>query len=86
MCAYKPPPKTLPGFPQAKATKPKTPIDGTGNKLRKRWVDPDDGTIYEWDYLHGTVERYDRQGRHLGEYDQNGDKKQGPKRNRRIKP
>jgi hypothetical protein len=25
--------------------------------------------IYEWDYQHGTVERYDRLGRHLGEFD-----------------
>jgi Cytotoxic len=25
--------------------------------------------IYEWDYLHGTVEMYDGLGRHLGEYD-----------------
>jgi hypothetical protein len=36
--------------------------------IRRRWRDPD-GTIYEWDYQHGTVEVYDRHGSHLGEYE-----------------
>jgi hypothetical protein len=85
LCAYKVPPKTLPGFPKAKATKPKTPIGPKGDKKRKRWKDPD-GTIYEWDYLHGTVEKYDKRGKHLGEYDQNGSKRKGPERDQRIDP
>jgi hypothetical protein len=38
------PPKTLPGFPDAKRAKAKTPRPGG---LRKRWKDRD-GTIYEW--------------------------------------
>jgi hypothetical protein len=28
-----------------------------------------DGNIYEWDFQHGTVERYDRRGVHTGEFD-----------------
>jgi hypothetical protein len=27
------------------------------------------GFYYEWDYQHGRVERYDRRGWHLGEFD-----------------
>jgi len=30
-----------------------------------------DGIIYEWDSQHGTVEKYDKRGAHLGEYDPN---------------
>jgi hypothetical protein len=85
LCAYKPPPKTLPGFPKAAGVRPKTSVDSIGNKKRKRWAEPD-GTIYEWDYLHGTVEKYDKQGRHQGEFHPDGRKAQGPIRNRRIRP
>jgi Cytotoxic len=65
--SYIPPPKILPAFPDAQSVKPKTLIQGGGG-LRKRWKDPE-GIIYEWDSRHGTVEIYDRKGRHLGEYD-----------------
>jgi hypothetical protein len=61
---YVPPPASLHAFPHAKATKPK----GQG-KLRRRWVDAENGWILEWDYQHGTVEKYDRRGKHLGEFD-----------------
>lgn len=62
------PPPELPAFPRAKDARRKTPNQGGGG-LRKRWKDPD-GTIYEWDRQHGTVETYSRNGlRHLGEYD-----------------
>jgi len=44
---------------------PKTRVAG---RRRPRWVDPD-GTIFEWDFLHGTVERYNRRGKHTGEFD-----------------
>nr|WP_238474201.1 colicin E3/pyocin S6 family cytotoxin [Pseudomonas cavernicola] len=27
------------------------------------------GKIYEWDYQHGTLEKYDKHGKHLGEFD-----------------
>lgn len=63
---YIPPPKTLIAFPNAQLVKPKTPIQGGGG-LRKRWKDAE-GNIYEWDSRHGTVEKYDRKGRHLGEF------------------
>ena len=35
-----------------------------------------ESNIYEWDFQHGTVERYDRSGIHTGEFD--------PKSGRRI--
>ncbi|MEV6432485.1 colicin E3/pyocin S6 family cytotoxin [Nocardia sp. NPDC051463] len=57
---YVTPPKDLKGFPNAK------PAKRLGR--RKRWVD-DDGNIYEWDYQHGAVEKYSKNGKHLGEYD-----------------
>ncbi|MDC0712253.1 colicin E3/pyocin S6 family cytotoxin [Stigmatella sp. ncwal1] len=70
---YIPLPAKLPALPNAEASKPK----GTG-KLRKRWVDADNGWILEWDYRHGTVEKYDRRGRHLGEFDPSTGKQTKP--------
>lgn len=62
---YYPAPKTLPGFPDAGKGKYNPKSD------RKRWVLPD-GSILEWDYQHGRVEKYDKTGRnHQGEYDPN---------------
>lgn len=50
------------GFPEAGKGKYNPKSD------RKRWVLPD-GSILEWDYQHGTVEKYDKTGKkHLGEY------------------
>jgi hypothetical protein len=57
----------LEAFPDANPVKPKTSIQGGGG-LRKRWKD-EEGNIYEWDSRHGTVEKYDKKGRHLGEFD-----------------
>lgn len=65
---YYPAPTDLPGFPDAVKVKPKTPRTGGGG-LRARWQDGKD--ILEWDYQHGTVERYNKQGKHLGEFDPN---------------
>ncbi len=46
-----------------------------------------DGTIYEWDYQHGTVEVYDAQGRHLGEINPDiGEELGGPDPARRVEP
>lgn len=59
------PPDRLPGFPGARRVKPKT---RTASGMRARWKD-DEGMIYEWDYRHGTVEKYDARGRHQGEFD-----------------
>ncbi|WP_406297128.1 colicin E3/pyocin S6 family cytotoxin [Streptomyces sp. NBC_00624] len=64
---YKPPPKSLESFPNAKVAPRKTPVQGGGG-LRKRWKDPK-GNIYEWDSQHGAVEKYNKNGKHLGEYD-----------------
>jgi hypothetical protein len=60
---YKPPQtRDLPGIPNARLVKR---MNG-----RRRWTD-DKGSIYEWDYQHGTVEKYSKNGKHLGEYDPN---------------
>ena len=64
---FPPPRRMLSGFPEARIDRPKTPR-AQGGGLRKRWRDRE-GRIYEWDYQHGTVEVYDRQGRHIGEFD-----------------
>ncbi|MFI9506287.1 colicin E3/pyocin S6 family cytotoxin [Nocardia sp. NPDC052566] len=63
--SYVPPPKGgLSGFPKAR------PVKKIGPRYRQRWEDGD-GNTYEWDYQHGTVEKYGKNGRHLGEYDPN---------------
>jgi RHS repeat-associated protein len=82
---YIPPPRTLPGFPDAERARPKTPVQG-GGKLRARWKDKD-GNIYEWDYQEGAVEKYDPRGRHQGEFDPNsGEQTKPPNVKRRVKP
>ena len=63
-----PPLKELPGVPDAKPAKPKTPKQGGKSGKRKRWKDSE-GNIYEWDYQHGDVEKYDKRGKHLGSID-----------------
>lgn len=64
--SYYPKPDFLPAFPDAKWARSKTPIRGGGG-LRPRWKSPD-GTIYEWDLQHGAVEKYNKRGKHLGEF------------------
>ena len=66
---YIPPPKTkdLKGFPGLTKDRRKTPNQGGGG-LRKRWKDKK-GNIYEWDSRHGALEKYDKQGWHLGQFD-----------------
>jgi len=64
-----PPPQTPAAFPELARAKPKTPVQGGGG-LRKRWVDRK-GNIYEWDSQHGTLEKYNKRGKHLGEFDPN---------------
>jgi hypothetical protein len=63
---YHPKPDLLPAFPSAKWTPPKTRMKGGG--LRPRWKD-NDKIIYEWDFQHGAVEKYNKRGKHLGEFD-----------------
>ena len=66
---YIPAPKTkdLKGFPGLTKDRRKTPNQGGGG-LRKRWKD-EKGNIYEWDSRHGALEKYDKQGWHLGQFD-----------------
>lgn len=63
---YVPKPTLLPGFPDAKWASPKTSVKG-GGSLRPRWRTRD-GTIFEWDFQHGAVEKYNKRGKHLGEF------------------
>jgi Cytotoxic len=56
----------LAGFPHAQRVTRKTPRLGGG--LRHRWKDYD-GSILEWDYQHGRVEKYNSRGHHIGEFD-----------------
>lgn len=80
---YIPPPNTLPAFPNAVRRKPKTRTKDGG--LLKRWKDED--FIYEWDTLHGKVEKYDKKGRHLGEFDhETGEQTKEANPNRHIEP
>lgn len=64
---YHPAPKGLTAFPDATLSPSKSSVKGGGHK-RKRWKDRK-GRIYEWDYENGRVELYDKQGKHLGEFD-----------------
>lgn len=77
------PPATLPGFPNASRTKGKTKT--RSGLVRARWVDLD-GFIYEWDYLHGRVEKYDKRGRHMGEFDPATGTQTKDPTNRRVEP
>lgn len=65
--SYHPAPKGLTAFPDAVLSPSKSSVKGGGHK-RKRWKDRK-GRIYEWDYENGRVELYDKQGKHLGEFD-----------------
>ncbi|MNM84213.1 Colicin-E3 [compost metagenome] len=65
--SYHPAPKGLTAFPDATRAKQMSSVQG-GGKKRSRWKDRK-GKIYEWDYENGRVELYDKQGKHLGEFD-----------------
>jgi hypothetical protein len=54
-----PAPDRLKAFPGAERVKPKG--------RARRWSDAE--YVYEWDGLHGRVEKYTKTGHHLGEYD-----------------
>ena len=62
-----PAPVNLPGFPDAFPVRGKTPVQGGGG-IRKRWKGAD-GKIYESDSQEGAVEKYNKQGKHLGQFD-----------------
>jgi hypothetical protein len=83
--AYHSAPRTLRAFPEATKAIPKTSVQGGGG-LRKRWKEQN-GTIYEWDYAHGTVEKYDARGHHQGEFDPDSGKQLKPASpSRRVEP
>lgn len=73
---YHPVPKILQAFSEFQAVKRKTPVQGGGG-LRKRWKHRS-GEILEWDSRHGALEKFDKHGHHLGEYD--------PASGRQLKP
>ena len=84
--AYKPAPKDLPGIPDAKRVKEKTPKQGGFSGKRRRWKDSD-GNIYEWDYQHGDVEKYNKRGKHQGSFDPNtGKQTKPPVKGREVEP
>ena len=74
----------LRGFPDARRTKAKTPFPGG---KRRRWKD-DEGNLYEWDYRHGRIERFNRRGdKHLGDFDPHtGERLGDPDPSRRVEP
>lgn len=76
----------MPGIPDARPAKPKTPKQGGNSGKRKRWKDAD-GNIYEWDYQHGDVEKYDKRGKHKGSIDpKTGEQTKTPVKGREVEP
>ncbi|TVT80592.1 colicin E3/pyocin S6 family cytotoxin [Pseudomonas sp. H3(2019)] len=83
---YHPTPQgALPAFPDAIRRRPKTSVQGGGG-LRPRWTDKA-GNIYEWDRQHGTLEKYNKRGKHLGEFDVNtGEQTKKADKKREVEP
>lgn len=82
---YIAPPQNITGIPNLRRVNGKTQIQG-GGKKRERWKD-DSGKIYEWDSRHGTLEKYDSNGKHLGEFDPNtGNQIKSKIKSRRVEP
>ncbi|WP_063713310.1 colicin E3/pyocin S6 family cytotoxin [Nocardia tenerifensis] len=59
------------GYPKAR------PVKKVGPRYRQRREDSD-GNLYEWDYQHGAMEKYSKNGKHLGEYDANSGEQNKP--------
>jgi hypothetical protein len=85
---YKPSPEKpedIKGIPNLRKVRKKTSVQG-GGKKRTRYKDKK-GNIYEWDYRHGTLEKYNKRGKHLGEYNPKTGKQLKPaNKTRRIEP
>lgn len=82
---YHPKPENLPAFPDAIWARPKTSVQG-GGKKRPRWKDKE-GNIYEWDFQHGAIEKYNKRGKHLGEFNHiTGEQTKSPDNTRTVEP
>jgi hypothetical protein len=82
---YHQPPKELTAFPDAKVATRKTSVRGGGG-MRKRWKTKA-GEIFEWDSQHGTLEKYTKRGKHLGEFDPDtGTRTKEADRTREVEP
>ena len=82
---YCPSPTLLPAFPEAMRAPAKSRVKG-GGRLRPRWKEPY-GYIYEWDFERGKVEKYNKKGKHLGEFDPiTGERTKDADDTRRIDP
>jgi hypothetical protein len=57
----------IPALSDAKWAKSKTSVQGGGGLCP--WWKSWDGTIYEWDFQQGAVKKYNKRGKHLGEFD-----------------
>ncbi|UZE23901.1 S-type pyocin domain-containing protein [Pseudomonas sp. B21-056] len=77
-------PELLPAFPDAISVKSKSSVQG-GGKRRARWMDKK-GRIYEWDSKSAAVEKYDKLGNHLGEFDHITGKQTKPAKSGRKTP
>ena len=78
--SYTPAPSTLEAFPKAGKGRYNPESD------RKRWGLPD-GTILEWDYENGQVEKYDKTGKkHQGQFDPETGKQTGGAKKDRTTP
>lgn len=60
--------KTQPAIGRTSATARTSQSSKKGPFTPARWKGRD-GTIYEWDFQHGAVEKYNKRGKHLGEFD-----------------
>ncbi|HEU5031548.1 MAG TPA: DNRLRE domain-containing protein [Spirillospora sp.] len=83
---YHPPPtgKTLEGWPGYTEAPRKTSVKG-GGSMRKRWKNKK-GEILEWDSQHGRLEKYNKRGKHQGEYDLEGNQTKPPEKDREVEP
>ena len=70
-------PPEVPKMPEGLRRVPEKSSVTGGGKLRRRWVDTK-GRIYEWDFRHGRLEKYNRAGRHVGEFHPETGEQTGP--------
>ncbi|MDP8084269.1 hemagglutinin repeat-containing protein, partial [Pasteurella atlantica] len=81
----KPKTEEITGFENLVKARRKTLLQGGAGK-RARWKDQD-GNIYEWDSQHGALEKYNKRGKHLGEFDyKTGKQLKSADKKRRVEP